>query len=92
MAEFMIQVPHTPQECNQVSESFTEKDRSFLGKLRWGCQSGEHNAWAMLQADSEDEVRNMIPDAIKQRVKITRVREMSLEQIRSMHAEKAGVR
>ncbi len=92
MAEFIVQVPHTPQECSQVMESFSDRDRSFLGKLRWGCHSGEHNAWAMIQANSEDEVRAMIPDALKQRVKITKVEQMSLEQIKSMHAEKAGAR
>ena len=92
MAEFMVQLPHTMQDCREIQENFSEKNRSILSKFRWGCMAGEHNAWAFIQADSESEVRNMLPEGLRQKAKITKVKEMTLEQIKSMHAEKAGVR
>jgi len=51
MAKYLIESPHTEEECLQALDETLEKGTDLLAKFDWGCMSGEHTGWAVVDAE-----------------------------------------
>lgn len=81
----MIEAHHTPEQCMQTLDEFEQQSQPLLEQARFGCRSGEHTAWAMVEASSEDEARTMLPRSMRGTSRVVRVERMTPERIREMH-------
>jgi hypothetical protein len=67
MQKFMIISPHSHEEC-----TFVIKQTLAIGYLThfwWGCKSGDHTGYAMIEANSADEALLSIPTMIRKKGK-----------------------
>jgi hypothetical protein len=39
----------------------------------WGCKDGDHRAWGVLEVESREEVRNIVPHAFQAHAKIVQL-------------------
>ena len=65
MQKFMIISPHSHEEC-----SFVIKQTLAIGYLThfwWGCKSGDHTGYAMIEANNTDEALLSIPTMIRKK-------------------------
>lgn len=85
MANFMIEMPHTPQQCMQALNQMVEESSELLDKTWWGCKAGKHTGWAMVDTESRSDARNMVPLSMRNQVSITEVNKFTPDQIRQMH-------
>lgn len=85
MANFMIEMPHTNDQCMRELDEMAESGRDLLNKTYWGCMAGSHTGWAMVEAGSESDVWNMVPAAIRDEVNIVEISKFTPDQIREMH-------
>jgi len=85
MANFLIEMSHTPQQCMQDLDQMVEHSPELLKNTSWGCMAGNHTGWAMVEAGNESDAQNMVPPAIRDQVKITEVQKLTADQIRAMH-------
>jgi hypothetical protein len=85
MANYMIEAPHTADECLAALDEIVAESPTLLGEFEWGCFSGVHNGWATITADSESAVRNRLPSSQQDNWRVTEVMTFTEEQIRAEH-------
>jgi hypothetical protein len=83
MARFFIESPHEaePVACVRAVEVFLETGSHFLTNADWGCLDGEHKAWIVLEADSKEEARYVLPPAYRPEAKIVKLTKFTMEDI-----------
>lgn len=75
MATFTIRGIHddSHQDTKRLMESLTRAGAYFLTHAEWRCAMGDHVACLDVEAESEDEVRIMVPPVLRPLATITRV-------------------
>jgi hypothetical protein len=86
MARFLIEAPHEaePTACARAVKVFLETGSHFLTNADWGCLDGEHKAWIILEAESKDEARFVLPPAYRPEAKIVRLNKFTMDEIDEM--------
>ena len=83
MAKFFIEVPHEAEElaCARVVQIFLKTGSHFLTHAEWGCMDGEHKAWLIVEVESKEEARFILPPAFRSQAKIVRLNYFTMEEI-----------
>ncbi len=92
MARFLIEVPHEAkrQECALAVKILLSSGSHFVTHADFGCLDGEHKAWVIIEADTKEEARFVVPSIFRPRAKITQLNKFSLaemEEILAHHQE-----
>jgi hypothetical protein len=85
MARFLVESPHTAAQCLQALDEVLAQGPDTLAKYDWGCMAGDHRGWAIVEASSESEVRNMIPSLVRGKAKIVKLNKFTAKDIASFH-------
>ena len=83
MTKYVIESPHTVEECLRTLDETLEKD--MLDKFVFGCNSGEHTAWAYVDADSEEEALETVPEFLRDTACAHEVTRFTSEEIAAAH-------
>ena len=72
MPRYLIEVPHDPTtlDCVHAIEVFHRTGSHFLTHADWGCRDGEHKAWLIVDAETRDEARNVVPPEFRPRAHV----------------------
>ena len=73
MPQYMIELAHEPDECIRSLESFDPYASDLLDGTFWGCMSGRHAGWVVVNTESQEEALEMIPEILRGKVTITEV-------------------
>jgi hypothetical protein len=84
---FLVQVPHTKEQCMNMMSDMKGKGDAFLSKFQFGCMSGDHTAYAFLEGASEESIRQMLPPDEQKAAKIEKVDKFTAAQIEKMHKD-----
>jgi hypothetical protein len=92
MAKYLIEVPHEAEKraCARAVRIFLETGSHFLTNADWGCFDGEHKAWIILEADSKEDARSVLPPAFRSEAKIVGLNKFTLEEIDEMERHHPG--
>jgi Skp family chaperone for outer membrane proteins len=85
---YLVQVPHTPEQCLKTLDDLKGKGDAFLSKFEFGCMSGDHTGYAFLSGNSEDDVRQMLPKDVQKTAKVQKVDKFTADQIDKLHKGK----
>lgn len=85
MAKYLIESPHTEEECLQALDETLAKGSDLLAKFDWGCMASEHTGWAVVEAGSESAARNMLPAFVRSKARVVKVTKFTAEQIKKAH-------
>ncbi len=63
MARFIIEVPHEgkAKECALAVKVLLSSGSHYLTHAEFGCLDGEHKAWIIVEVDSKEEARFILP-------------------------------
>lgn len=89
MPNFVAEMPHTDEQCAAALGEMAEDVPEFFDSVHWGCHHGVHNGWAIVDADSASEIRDMISPVLRDRARITEVDHIDSEMMREMHRQAA---
>lgn len=83
MAKFLIEVPHeaTKQACMQAVRIFYETGSHFLANADWGCHDGDHKAWMVVDVDTKDQAKMIVPSAFRSESKIIELYRFTREEM-----------
>ena len=83
MARFLIEVSHDSNQftCARAVEAFLKSGSHFFTHADWGCKDGEHKAWIVVEVDSKDEARAIVPPIFRSQAKIVQLNAFTLEEI-----------
>jgi hypothetical protein len=79
MDRFLIETPHREQDCQRVVQLL--RAQGCLQHFNWGCPSGVHKGWAILEADSEAEARLVVPPLVRGQARVVQVSELDPESV-----------
>jgi hypothetical protein len=88
MARFLIEVPHEAkeQECALAVKILLDSGSHYLTHADFGCLDGEHKAWIIIEADSKEEARFVVPSIFRPRARIIQLNKFSLAEIEEILA------
>jgi hypothetical protein len=83
MAKFLIEVPHEPEEraCALAVQILLKTGSHYLTKAEFGCFDGVHKAWVIVDVDSKEEARHILPPVFRSQAKIVGLNKFTLEEI-----------
>lgn len=83
MAKYMIESPHTPEECLNALDEIQAK--GLLEKSEFGCQAGVHTCWATVEAANDAAAREMVPASLRKKARVVKLNRFTAEQIKGFH-------
>ena len=92
MDKYLIEVPHEaePRACARAVRVFLETGSHFLTNAEWGCFDDEHKAWIIVEMESKEAARHIVPPAFQAEAKIVRLNRFTLEQLDEMKRHHRG--
>lgn len=81
MTRYLIEVPHENNKdaCNQAVQAFMETGSHFMTNADWGCGDGEHKAWLVVELESKDEAKSILPPLFRENAKIIELQQFTVE-------------
>jgi hypothetical protein len=71
MDRYLIETPHTDQDCHQLIAQMLAT--GYLHNFEWGCKSGVHSGWAILEAESEAQARLAVPPLVRNKARVIKL-------------------
>ena len=86
MPKFLIEVPHEAGkvECARAVQILLSTGSHFLTHAEWGCLDGEHKGWLIIELESKQEARSILPPAYRSQAKIVALNKFTMEEIEGM--------
>jgi len=83
VSKFLIEVPHEADtlECTRVVHVFLSTGSHFLTNAEWGCKSGVHSAWILVDVDTKAEALAIVPPAFRAHARIVGLTRFTLAEI-----------
>jgi len=81
MQKFMIISPHTHEECTMVVKQTLAI--GYLTHFWWGCKSGDHTGYAMIEAENAEEALLSIPTMIRKKGKAIGLVQFDPEKVKN---------
>jgi hypothetical protein len=85
MPQYLIESPHTKEECLKALDETLAKGPEVLNRFEYGCMAGDHRGWATVEAPSESQARDYVPSFLRSKARVVAVGRFTPEQIRSYH-------
>lgn len=75
MKRFLIEVSHGAEKeaCNEAIQVFLQTGSHFLTHAEWGCLDGEHKAWIIVEVESKEDARFILPPLYRSTAKIVQL-------------------
>lgn len=71
MERFIIESPHTAENCSQAVRDINAA--GYLHHFEWGCKDNDHTAWAIVEAETVEDARQMVPWYLRDKARIVRL-------------------
>jgi hypothetical protein len=83
MPRFLIEVPHEEEvvACARAVKVLLESGSHFLTHADFGCRDGVHKAWIVVDVDSKDEARGILPPAYRRQATIVQLGKFGLDEL-----------
>ena len=71
MQRFLIESPHSVEKCDQAIKDLHAA--GYLHHFEWGCKDNDHTAWAIVEAETLEDVRQIVPWYLRAQARIVRL-------------------
>ncbi len=82
---YLIKLPHTAESCLASLDKISKDNSKLLSKIEWGCMSGDHTGYLIVNSKDEKSALEMLPVSVRDQAKIEKVDKFTKEQIESFH-------
>ena len=72
MAKFLIEVDHGGDAiaCGRTAQVFLASGSHYLTHSDWGCKDGVHTAWIIVEVETKEQARAILPPADRPRARV----------------------
>ena len=83
MARFLIEVPHEAEHeaCLRAVRILLTSGSHFLTHSDFGCLDGEHKGWLIVEVESKEEARSILPPVFRSQANIVKLNKFTIEEI-----------
>ena len=83
MDRYLIETPHTAEDCELLVHAIHAL--GFLHNFEWGCGSGVHSGWAIIEAESEAQARLAVPPLVRSKAHVVKLNKFEVSDLKSLH-------
>ncbi len=80
MDRFLIESTHDREDCKKVVKSVYAQ--GYLHNCDWGCTSGVHTAWVVIEAENESQALWVVPPMLRAKAKATKLVKFDPEMVK----------
>ena len=81
MARFLVELEHeaNPEACQRAYDIILSSGSHFLTNAEWGCEDNEHFCCIIVDLESKEEVRSILPPIYRNEARIVEVKRYRLK-------------
>lgn len=87
MPQYVIEMTHSSSECVEALEEIEPRAKELLGDIYWNCMSGEHIGRVLVEADNEEQAREMVPESVRNEATVVEVQAVAPELVQAIDPE-----
>lgn len=80
MDRYLVISNHTVEDCKMAINHFKEYHAVYLTHFEWGCLDDDHNAYAIVEADSHNHAKMAVPPFLREKAKVIKLTTFSKEE------------
>lgn len=84
MDRYIVESSHTAGDCKKALKDILAA--GYISHFDWGCADGDHRGWAIIEAESAEEAKMVVPSSQRQKATVVKLNKFTAEQIEKMHA------
>lgn len=73
MNRYIVISNHTEADCRMAIKYFRAYHAGFLTHFEWGCYDDDHNAYAIIEADSHEQALMAVPPLFREKSKVIKL-------------------
>ena len=73
MDRYMVISNHTLEDCRMAMQHFSDYHAGFLTHFEWGCIDNDHNAYAIVEAESHEQAKMAVPPLFRNKTKVIKL-------------------
>ncbi len=83
MARFLIEVAHEAEHeaCLRAVRILLTSGSHFLSNSDFGCLDGEHKGWLIVEVESKEEARSILPPSFRSQANIVKLNKFTIEEV-----------
>lgn len=85
MDRFLIETSHREEDCLKLIQLLRAK--GYLMQFDWGCLSGVHTGWAVIEADNVAEARLVVPPPVRGQAHVVKVTKFDAATLARAHVD-----
>jgi hypothetical protein len=85
MDRFLIESSHTAEDCKKAVKEIHAA--GYLHHFEWGCDTGVHTAWAIVEAVDLEHAKQIVPWMFRDKTRVVKV--VKYEIADKVHTEKS---
>jgi hypothetical protein len=91
-SRFLIEIPHeaTMDACLKAIEAVLTSGSHLLTHAEWGCKDGAHKAWLIVDVDSKEIARGLVPPAFRSQATVVALNTFTLSDMQAMAKQHGG--
>ena len=82
---YLIMTSHTPEKCLADLDAVVASTPDMHNRIEWGCKSGDHTGYIIVDASSEQAARQMPPASMQATARVIKLNRFTADEIRSFH-------
>jgi hypothetical protein len=92
MSRFLIEVPHeaSAHACSHAAELLLRTGSHFLTHADFGCGDEVHKAWIIVDVDSKEEARNIVPAELRPNATIVGLNYFTMDMVDELKRRHGG--
>ena len=71
MDRFLIETPHEAEDCHKLVDQISAM--GYLHHFEWGCADGVHCGWAIIETESQEHARQMVPWEVRDKARVVKL-------------------
>jgi len=87
VSRYLVIAPHTPEECLKALDDVNAMGASTLKMWDFGCKSGDHTGYLVINASSEEQALSKVPASIRDKAKAIKITKFTSQEIAEAHKQ-----
>jgi hypothetical protein len=73
MNRYLVISGHTAEDCRQAVKYFADFHGGYITHFEWGCKDNDHNAYAIIEAESHEQAIMSVPPLLRRKARVIRL-------------------
>ena len=83
MDRYLVESPHSKDDCTHVIKLV--EALGYLTHFEWGCASGNHTGFAIIEAENEAQARMVVPTMSRNAARVVKLNKFTPEMLKAGH-------